>query len=284
MTLSVVIPTRNRRELVVAKARWCLEHEEVTEVVVVADGCTDGTDQALLGLDDARLRVLVNEASVGPAPARRQGAEAAGGEWLLMLDDDDDCGPCFVSTLLSEALQAGSDVVSAPWLPPAPRPIAERVHAARLRPRTPRLDRYDRFPPEPVRTPWLTGNYLVRRQALLQTSYGVTDHYRFNHFREETDLFLSMWAAGCTMTLTPGTYSHLPVQVEGGVDKRARLRYEYWVLRNHWTFLRRHRTTLQQLGSAGRWLAMAWLGYAVERAALLGRLWLTARLRRLRRP
>jgi glycosyltransferase involved in cell wall biosynthesis len=87
---SVVIPTYQRRDLAVALVR-ALERQTYDgpfEMVVVVDGSTDGTVEALAQLHPQfQLRVIAQKNS-GLARARNAGAGAAAGEILLFLDGD----------------------------------------------------------------------------------------------------------------------------------------------------------------------------------------------------
>jgi GT2 family glycosyltransferase len=86
--VSVVIPTYNRRALVVEAVGSVLAQTFPDyELIVVDDGSTDGTAQALAKYD-ARLR-LVSQLHRGVAAARNRGAAAAGGRYLAFLDSDD---------------------------------------------------------------------------------------------------------------------------------------------------------------------------------------------------
>jgi glycosyltransferase involved in cell wall biosynthesis len=94
ISVSVVIPTRNRAELVVKAIASALAQDfGKIEVIVVADGEDPRTRQALDGLRDARLRVIDLAVSVGGAEARNIGVRAARGEWIAFLDDDDEWLP-----------------------------------------------------------------------------------------------------------------------------------------------------------------------------------------------
>ena len=91
-TVSVVIPTRNRADVLKAHALpSALAQRDVdVEVVVVDDGSDDDDDRrALEGLTDSRVRVVRHATREGQSRARNTGIEAALGEWIAFLDDDD---------------------------------------------------------------------------------------------------------------------------------------------------------------------------------------------------
>lgn len=89
--ISVVIPTRNRREALLRLLR-SLEREAaasaIFEVIVVDDGSSDGTPGALAALVLPFSLRVATQATAGPAVARNAGAAIARGDYLLFLDDD----------------------------------------------------------------------------------------------------------------------------------------------------------------------------------------------------
>jgi len=88
--VTVVIPTRNRRQLLSRALASVLAQEDVAiEVIVVDDASADGTLERINGLDDERVRLLRNETPRGPAAARNQAIDLARAPWLGFLDDDD---------------------------------------------------------------------------------------------------------------------------------------------------------------------------------------------------
>lgn len=89
--VTVVIVTRNRWRLLSTHALpSALGQEQVDlEVIVVDDGSTDETPVELAKVVDRRLHVIRHETNRGVAAARNSGIEAARGEWLAFLDDDD---------------------------------------------------------------------------------------------------------------------------------------------------------------------------------------------------
>ena len=87
-------PSRNRPGLVVRAAVSALEQSfRGLEVIVVIDGPDPATFRALSEINDPRLHVIALEESVGGAEARNVGARAARGQWIALLDDDDEWLP-----------------------------------------------------------------------------------------------------------------------------------------------------------------------------------------------
>ena len=88
--LSVVIPTRNRAQLVRDAIRCALaQREGEVEVIVVDDASTDLTAELLEREFGDRIRLLRLEHRRGPGGARNAGARLARGEFVSFLDSDD---------------------------------------------------------------------------------------------------------------------------------------------------------------------------------------------------
>lgn len=89
--LSVVIPTHNRRDAVTRLLGALRGQEAVAggfEAVVVADGCTDDTVDAVRKLETEFPCTVLEQSASGPGAARNRGAAHAVGDILLFLDDD----------------------------------------------------------------------------------------------------------------------------------------------------------------------------------------------------
>lgn len=91
--VSVVIPTYNRRELLLRSVTSVLEQEfDDFELIVVDDASTDGTNEYLLrlGTEDSRLRPLLLDRHLGaPGAVRNRGMEVARAPLVAFLDSDD---------------------------------------------------------------------------------------------------------------------------------------------------------------------------------------------------
>jgi len=87
---TIIVPTYNRREIVLSclQALAELERPWPCEVVVVDDGSSDGTTEAVRLLQMPFPYHVLTQRNSGAAAARNLGAQRATGEFLLFLDDD----------------------------------------------------------------------------------------------------------------------------------------------------------------------------------------------------
>lgn len=138
--ISVILPTRNERDNVIPLID-CIRQELQNynyEIVVVDDESSDGTREAILSLDDARVRVFLRREKFGLASAIRYGIERSRGDILIVMDSDFDHNPRFLPSLI-RPLQGDFDCVSAsrflePWYRDRhPRKMASRIFNVFLR-------------------------------------------------------------------------------------------------------------------------------------------------------
>lgn len=115
---SLVITTYNRARIVCRCIDSCLaqgfEGFEGFEIVVVDDGSSDDTQAVLRErYDDPRLRIVAHEANRGINPSRHTGATEAKGEWVVVIDSDDELMPGALARLreLIEGLPPGVRVL-----------------------------------------------------------------------------------------------------------------------------------------------------------------------------
>jgi GT2 family glycosyltransferase len=245
--ISVVLPTFNRLPALLENFGSVLELAGATEIVVVVDGSTDGSADWLEQRADDRVR-LIRQRQAGSPAARNRGIAAADGDWVLMTEDDIFLPPDFALTLLDVARGHDAQIVGAPWLVVSSSdamPLAleqgRRYGQARIRLGT----HPSTFPAADVETPFLNGVVLVRRDVF--GVIGYDESLRGNAWREETSMFLAATQAGFRCVLTPRTAVFQLGQWAGG-QRRPRLSYEAWAIRNNWRFLRAHGLALQRLG------------------------------------
>jgi glycosyltransferase involved in cell wall biosynthesis len=137
-TISVVIPTWNRAQLLTRSLRSVLSQTfSDFEVIVVDDGSTDETRDVLADFSDPRLSYLF-QVNQGESAARNAGASAARGAFLTFLDSDDEVHPRWLELLVSDLISGQADLVlcgreihedglSSSWVPNSPG-LDEIVH------------------------------------------------------------------------------------------------------------------------------------------------------------
>lgn len=109
--VSAVIPTRNRPQLVCRAVRSVFSQTmQDLECIVVIDGPDAPTVQALSEIQDPRLRIIALQKNVGGCEARNLGAQAARGEWVALLDDDDEWLPGRLEQQLAAAAGVAGSV------------------------------------------------------------------------------------------------------------------------------------------------------------------------------
>jgi glycosyltransferase involved in cell wall biosynthesis len=131
--ISVIFPTLNRRETVLvclrALSRQTLGADSF-EVIIVDDGSSDGTSEAVLEVApewQGRLLCLRHYPNRGINVARNRGIAAARGEILLIMNDDTITVPGFLAEHLrthrehpAESVAVLGRMTIAPELPPSP--------------------------------------------------------------------------------------------------------------------------------------------------------------------
>jgi len=110
--VSAVIPTRHRPgSLLKAVESVLAQTHPVSEIVVVVDGPDPATESMLRAFNHPRVRVLALPKSLGGSDARNAGVQAARGEWIAFLDDDDEWLPNKIERQLAIVPQAGADPI-----------------------------------------------------------------------------------------------------------------------------------------------------------------------------
>jgi glycosyltransferase involved in cell wall biosynthesis len=112
MKVSVIIPALNAAAFIGNAIRSALAQSlSDLEVIVVDDGSTDATAAIVQGFaaQDARVRLIRHEAPRGVSAARNTAIRVATGDWIALLDADDEFAPIRLERLVAEAETRGLD-------------------------------------------------------------------------------------------------------------------------------------------------------------------------------
>lgn len=202
-TVSVVMPTYNRRQLLPRVLAPLLAQPAATEVVVVVDGCRDGSLEFLQGLaaTDPRLRPVFVE-NCGESAARHVGAEVATGDVLLFLDDDVEATPYLVEGHARHHLRRHALVLLGHMpttLPPRRRhgQFATFLYAAEYARAT---EEWVRAPETVLRSFW-SGNFSIRREDALRV--GLASPRFRDEYHQDHDFGLRCLKAGLVGEYVP---------------------------------------------------------------------------------
>jgi hypothetical protein len=215
LRLSIVIPTHETRELTlrcVDSVRACLP--ESSEVIVVDDGSTDGTGQALRECHPT-VKLISLTPVRGFTVAANLGIREARGEFLFLLNSDTEVESTTVPRLIGAfENNPGLGVAGAALRFPDGRPQWSAGHvptplwfftlASGMAGSLGRLSGYRWLKPEGGarnRVDWVCGAaMMVRREAWLAA--GGFDE-RFHFYCQDLDLCMSVTAAGWTVEVVP---------------------------------------------------------------------------------
>lgn len=255
-TVSVVIPTFNRIDVLCRVLPSYLRSSRVSEVIVVDDASTDNTSASIqeMAIRDSRIRYLRNERNLGAPDSRNRGALSACDTWVLEGEDDLAVGDNCIDTLLDHAHAAGADIIAGRriWmrLGEAEEQALARANRAPRQPFNERLmEVYSHaITSDDVEVPLLDATMLIRREVFDNVRY-YPPYAGPSSWREESDFQISALERGCKIVFCPHavTYHYSRASQSFGRNRiKGTAVYAYRVYRNNLLFLRRHRTYLRQ--------------------------------------
>jgi hypothetical protein len=115
--VSIIIPTRNRRDLLRQALRSARAQTwPDIELMLVDEASSDGTGD-MLAAEFPDVRLVRHDVPRGPGGARNSGLAATDSNWVLFLDDDDLLHKLHIESLVraSQDLANDNEVVSGRW-------------------------------------------------------------------------------------------------------------------------------------------------------------------------
>jgi peptidoglycan/xylan/chitin deacetylase (PgdA/CDA1 family)/GT2 family glycosyltransferase len=206
---TVVIPTYQRRASVVSAVQALARQQAAPpfEIVVVVDGSSDGTAEALRALGAPVTMRVLEQANAGASAARNAGARAARGELLLFLDDDMQADPGLLAAH-DRSHSSGADVVVG-HLPLDPRSRRNVVSEAVGTWAEQRAVRLSEPGAELTVHDLLTGQISVSAATFAEVGGFDTDFTRDGSFGgEDLDFGLRLLSAGKRVVFDPAAVTH----------------------------------------------------------------------------
>ncbi len=92
--VSVIIPTFNRAHLIGKAVKSALSQTyQDFEIIVIDDGSTDNTEETVKSFNNFKIRYISHSNNRGISAARNTGIRASRGEYIALLDSDDEWLP-----------------------------------------------------------------------------------------------------------------------------------------------------------------------------------------------
>ncbi len=257
--ISVVIPTKDRVRNLRKTLPIFLAQPEVAEVIIVIDGCSDGTlDYVKQAAEaDTRIRYVDNVVNKGLPYSRNRGIELVTCEYVFTGEDDLEVTDNFFSVLLSHMRDTGADIISGRNIFRGEREAAAEAVARTNLIKGPSVNRRTITLHTGINTsadqeqPLLPAPMLGRTDVFRKVRYD--DQYRGSAYREETDFQLSASETGCKLVYCPHAIT-FNVQTEndrGGVHATWGFKRAMWTVRNNWRFVRKHQELIAREFDAG---------------------------------
>lgn len=109
--VSVIIPTHNRANLLPRAVRSVFDQTyENYEIIIVDDCSTDRTTETVMSWEDDRIKYIRHTENRRQSASLNTGIDAAMGEYIAFLDDDDEWMPDKLEQQVAEMESCGSEV------------------------------------------------------------------------------------------------------------------------------------------------------------------------------
>lgn len=220
LTVSVIIPTYNRAELVreTLESVFSQTYQQL-EIIVVDDGSTDHTHEVLAEFGDRIHTIWLGKSGIGVA--RNSGIEAATGDYIAFLDSDDLWAPVKIERHLNfaiahpEVVLTYTDAIQFSRDGPAEKSFVDKFTALRN--------------PAHLFTPMitehaipLTSTTMIRRSFLEETGLRFPVELGLG---EDLSLFLQMMMAGAKFGYLPEKLTSRRMH-GGNASRNHRKRFE----------------------------------------------------------
>lgn len=293
--ISVIIPTRNRSDLLLQVLPSYFSQKDVLEIILVDDSTQAVHSKKIrdFAQKNPKLVLIQDGKPAGLPAARNKGMRRAKGSHIFVGEDDVWLPQDHLKILLDHLVKNDADVLGGRkiWLHSG-ETIDEalmRADQRKVKPFNTFLMNFNSDVPgkEDVMAPFLQNNALMKKGVFEKVQYeesyvGFAKGYSW---RDETDFYMSVNEKGFKVLFCPHVFVFNFLTQTGGTHSFSRWKKEYWILRNQYYLLKKHKRFIQNILHNPYPLSLLWSAYALTRiyGHLRNGLWfLKQRLRRVK--
>jgi len=115
--VTVIMPFYNE-EKYIEKSVSCIIDQTYKnlEILLIDDGSSDNSLEKVKKINDNRIKIISLEKNIGRAAARNIGIEEAKGDFITLMDSDDECDQHRVERQLETIIRNGENTVCGTWI------------------------------------------------------------------------------------------------------------------------------------------------------------------------
>jgi glycosyltransferase involved in cell wall biosynthesis len=238
MLIDVIIPTRNRKNVLLKVLPSYLSQKFLNKIIIVDDAGEDNLKEEMEKLKDPRIVYIRVDKRVYLPAARNIGVKNSAAPYIFMGEDDVILDENHLEILLNKMKEFNADLIAGRRIYLFENQTFKEAKEFADKDKSPIFINFpfegyfERYLDKAIEVKFLHSNSLIKREVFDKVLYD--EWYKGNSFREELDFYLRCLDAGFKMVLIPDTvcYHLKSSENKKGGARMQRLKYEYYVWKN----------------------------------------------------
>jgi len=238
MLIDVIIPTRNRKNVLLKVLPSYLSQKFLNKIIIVDDAGEDNLKEEMEKLKDPRIVYIRVDKRVYLPAARNIGVKNSTAPYIFMGEDDVILDDNHLEVLLNKIKEFNADLIAGRRIYLFENQTFKEAKEFADKDKSPIFINFpfegyfERYLDKAIEVKFLHSNSLIKREVFNKVLYD--EWYKGNSFREELDFYLRCLDAGFKMGLIPDTicYHLKSSENKKGGARMQRLKYEYYVWKN----------------------------------------------------
>jgi GT2 family glycosyltransferase len=236
--IDVIIPTRNRKKVLLKVLPSYLSQKFLNKIIIVDDAGEDNLKEEMEKLKDPRIVYIRVDKRVYLPAARNIGVKNSAAPYIFMGEDDVILDENHLEILLNKMKEFNADLIAGRRIYLFENQTFKEAKEFADKDKSPIFINFpfegyfERYLDKAIEVKFLHSNSLIKREVFDKVLYD--EWYKGNSFREELDFYLRCLDAGFKMVLIPDTvcYHLKSSENKKGGARMQRLKYEYYVWKN----------------------------------------------------